>query len=160
MNSAKTSSSEHFLQHLKSVGGSESDVETVDYVPTDDDTVESVASHLRIEQQQHGFDPKDQAVLHASAQLLVSRRDENDPEHHTGASLPGEYQLDIHVSAGSTTREAIPAADIADAKVWARARIEARGAEFGAIYFPAGGSGAPGTGDLVSSFDRAVGWYR
>lgn len=159
MNSKK-SSSEHFLQHLKSVGGSESDVETAAYVPTDDDTVESVASHLRIEQQQDGIDPKAQAVLHASAQVLVSRRDENDPDHHAGASQPGEYQLDVNVSAGSTTREAIPATDIEDAKVWARARIEAQGADFGAIYFPAGGSGAPGTGDLVSSFDRAVGWYR
>ena len=68
--------------------------------------------------------------------------------------------MDVHLGEGNTTREGVPVRDIEDAKVWARARIEALGAEFGAICFPAGGGRAPGTGALVSSFDRSVGWYR
>jgi hypothetical protein len=153
------SSSEQFMQNLKSVGGSESDVNDAAYVVRDQDTVESVVSGLRIEQQQHGA-AKEPAVLHAAAEVMVSRRDEHDPAHHAGASQEGAYQLDIHLSAGQRTREIIPEKDIEDAKIWARGRIEAQGAEFGAIYFPAGGEGAPGTGALVSSYDRSVGWYR
>jgi hypothetical protein len=153
------SSSEQFMQNLKSVGGSESDVNDAAYVVRDQDTVESVVSGLRIEQQQHGT-AKDPGVLHAAAEVMVSRRDEHDPAHHAGASQEGSYQLDIHLSAGQRTREIIPEKDIEDAKIWARGRIEAQGAEFGAIYFPAGGEGAPGTGALVSSYDRSVGWYR
>jgi hypothetical protein len=153
------SSSEQFMQNLKSVGGSESDVNDAAYVVRDQDTVESVVSGLRIEQQQHGT-AKEPAVLHAVAEVMVSRRDEHDPTHHAGASQEGAYQLDIHLSAGQRTREIIPEKDIEDAKTWARGRIEAQGAEFGAIYFPAGGEGAPGTGALVSSYDRSVGWYR
>lgn len=159
MNS-RQSSSEQFLQYLKSVGGSESDITGAAYVVTDEDTVESVVSRLRIEQQQHGSDARNPAILHALAEVMISRRDERDPGHHAGASQMGEYQLDIHLSAGSTTRESIPATDIEDAKTWARERIEAQGAEFAAIYFPAGGGSAPGTGALASSFDRSVGWYR
>jgi hypothetical protein len=90
---------------------------------------------------------------------MISRRDEGDPNHHAGASQEGEYQLDVQLSAGNTTRESIPVRDIEDAKVWARARLEALGAEFGAIYFPAG-LGAPVTGALAFSFDRSVSWYR
>lgn len=127
---------------------------------SDGDTVESVVSALRMEQQQHGSAARDPSVLHALAQVMVSRRDERDPGHHAGASQPGQYQLDIHLSAGNSTRESIPEKDIDDAKAWARTRIESQGAEFGAIYFPAGGDGAPGTGALVSSYDRSVGWYR
>lgn len=159
MNS-RQSSSEQFMQHLKSVGGSEADVGGTAYVVSDDDTVESVVSRLRMEQQKQGGDTRDAATLHALAQVMISRRDEGDPGHHAGASQEGQYQLDIHHSPGSTTRESIPARNIEDAKVWARERIEAQRAEFGAIYFPAGGGGAPGTGALASSFDRSVGWYR
>lgn len=157
---SRQSSSEQFMQYLKSVGGSEVDISGPAYVVSDDDTVESVVSRLRMEQRQHGCDAKDPSVLHASAQVMISRRDEGDPDRHAGASQEGEYQLDVHLSEGNTTREGVPVRDIEDAKVWARARIEALGAEFGAIYFPAGGGGAPGTGALVSSFDRSVGWYR
>jgi hypothetical protein len=159
MNSTQ-SSSEQFMQNLKSVGGSESDVNDAAYVVRDEDTVENVVSGLRIEQQQHGSAAKEPAILHAAAEVMVSRRDEQDPSHHAGASQEGEYQLDIHHSAGPSTRESIPEKDIEDAKNWARERIEAQDAEFGAIYFPAGGDGAPGTGALVSSYDRSVGWYR
>jgi hypothetical protein len=87
------SSSEQFMQNLKSVGGSESDVNDAAYVVRDQDTVESVVSGLRIEQQQHGT-AKEPAVLHAVAEVMVSRRDEHDPAHHAGASQEGSYQLD------------------------------------------------------------------
>ncbi len=159
MNS-RQSSSEQFLKYLKSVGGSEADLNAAAYAVSDNDTVESVVSRLRMEQQAHGGNAKDPSILHASAQVMISRRDERDPVHHAGASQPGEYQLDIHHSAGNTIRESIPAKDIEAAKVWARAQIEAQGAEFGAIYFPTGGGDSPGTGALVASFDRSVGWYR
>ncbi|WP_104044465.1 hypothetical protein [Arthrobacter sp. ZGTC412] len=159
MNS-KQSSSDQFMKYLKSVGSSESDINAAAYAVSDDDTVESVVSRLRMEQQEHGGNAKDPSVLHASAQVMISRRDERDPVNHAGASQPGEYQLDIHHSAGSTTRESIPAKDLEDAKIWAQARIEAQGAEFAAMYFPAGGGDSPGTGALVASFDRSVGWYR
>lgn len=159
MNSTQ-SSSEQFMQNLKSVGGSESDVNEAAYVVSDEDTVESVVSGLRMEQQQHGSVVREPSILHASAEVMVSRRDEQDPAHHGGTSQAGEYQLDIHLSAGHSTRESIPEKDIEEAKIWARERIEAQGAEFGAIYFPSGGDGAPGTGALVSSYDRSVGWYR
>ncbi|WP_262104826.1 hypothetical protein [Arthrobacter sp. Marseille-P9274] len=46
-----------------------------------------------------------------------------------------------------------------DAKAWAQKQIEAAEAGFGAIYFPSGGSDGPGTGALVSKYDRNVGWY-
>lgn len=160
MNS-RQSSSEQFMQYLKSVGGSEADVSRAAHVVTDEDTVESVVSRLRMEQQQQeDGEPRDPSVLHAAAQVMISRRDEGDPGQHARASQEGEYQLDIHYSAGSTIRESIPVRDMEDAKVWAQERIEAVGAEFGAIYFPAGGGGTPGTGALASSFDRSVGWYR
>ena len=159
MNSTQ-SSSEQFMQNLKSVGGSESDVDEAAYVVRGEDTVENVVSGLRIEQQQHGSAAKEPAILHAAAEVMVSRRDEQDPSRHAGSSQEGEYQLDVHHSAGPSTRESIPEKDIEDAKNWARERIEAQGAEFGAIYFPAGGDGVPGTGALVSSYDRSVGWYR
>jgi hypothetical protein len=159
MNS-KQSSSEQFLKYLKSVGGSEADLNAAAYTVSDDDTVESVVSRLRMEQQEHGGNAKDPSILHASAQVMISRRDERDPVHHEGASQAGEYQLDIHHTAGSTIRESIPARDMEAAKVWAQKQIEVQGAEFGAIYFPTGGGDSPGTGALVASFDRSVGWYR
>lgn len=159
MNSTQ-SSSEQFMQNLKSVGGSESDVSDPAYVVREGDTVENVVSGLRIEQQQQGSAASEPSILHAAAEVMVSRRDEQDRAHHAGASQEGEYQLDIHLGAGNSTRESIPHTDIEEAKNWARERIEAQGAEFGAIYFPAGGDGVPGTGALVSSYDRSVGWYR
>ena len=82
------------------------------------------------------------------------------PRQPPGTSQPGEYQLDIHLEKGSTTREPIPETDLEAAQIWAQGRIDAEGANFGAIYFPAGGSGEPGTGALECSYDRAVGWYR
>ncbi|GAC1375938.1 MAG: hypothetical protein NVS2B15_22530 [Pseudarthrobacter sp.] len=154
------SSSEQFGQHLISVGGSEADVSRSAYEVTDDDTVESVASGLRIKQQQQGTPASKPSVLHASAQVLISRRDERDPQSHAGTSKPGDYQLDIHLSAGHSTRESIPEKDLEQAQIWAKGRIEAAGADFGAIYFPAGGSDEPGTGSLECRYDRAVGWYR
>ena len=154
------SSSEQFGQHLKSVGGSESDVSGSAYVVTDKDTVESVVSGLRIKQQQQGGTASNPSILHASAQVLISRRDEHDPAGHAGTSMPGEYQLDIHLTADHSTRESIPEKDLEQAQIWAKGRIEAEGADFGSIYFPAGGGVGPGTGALECSYDRAVGWYR
>ena len=107
MNSTQ-SSSEQFMQNLKSLGGSESDVNDAAYVVRDEDTVENVVSGLRIEQQQHGSAAKEPAILHAAAEVMVSRRDEQDPSHHAGASQEGEYQLDVRHSAGPSTRESIP----------------------------------------------------
>ncbi|MET3719296.1 MULTISPECIES: hypothetical protein [unclassified Arthrobacter] len=157
---ANQSSSEQFGQHLVSVGGSDSDVSESAYVVTDEDTVESVVSGLRIKQQQQGVPASKPSILHASAQVLISRRDEHDPDRHAGTSRPGEYQLDIHLSADHTTRESIPEKDLEQAQIWAQGRIEAEGADFGAIYFPAGGGVEPGTGALECSYDRSVGWYR
>lgn len=154
------SSSEHFGQHLKSVGGTESDATGSDFAVSDEDTVESVVSNLRIKQQQDGGRASAPSILHASAEVLISRRDEADPVHHPGTSQPGEYQLDIHLSADHSTREPIPEKDLEQARIWAQGRIEAEGAEFGAIYFPAGGGTKPGSGALECSYDRAVGWYR
>jgi hypothetical protein len=159
MNSIQ-SSSEQFGQHLKSVGGSEADVSGSNYLVTPEDTVESAASGLRIKQQQQGNVPSKQSTLHAAAEVLISRRDEQDPGNHPGTSQPGEYQLDIQLETGRTKREPIPETDLEAAQIWAQGRIEANGANFGAIYFPAGGGTESGTGALECSYDRAVGWYR
>ena len=51
MNSTQ-SSSEQFGQHLKKVGGSEGDVSGSAYVVTEEDTVESVVSGMRMKQQE------------------------------------------------------------------------------------------------------------
>ncbi|MBB6406231.1 hypothetical protein [Arthrobacter sp. AZCC_0090] len=154
------SSSEQFGKHLKSVGGSEADVSDSTYVVAEEDTVESVVSGLRIERQQQGEPASEPAILHASAEVLISRRDEHDPDHHAGTSRPGEYQLDIHLGADHIIRVPLPETDLEAAKIWAQGRIDAEGADFGAIYFPAGGGEAPGTGALECRYDRAVGWYR
>ncbi|MCX2749224.1 hypothetical protein OOZ51_15560 [Arthrobacter sp. MI7-26] len=154
------SSSEHFGQHVESVVGSEPDASGPAYVLTEDDTVESVVSGLRMKQQEHGGRASEPSVLHASAEVLVSRRDEQDPAHHAGTSQPGQYQLDIHFGADHSTREPIPEMDLEAARIWAQGRIEAEGADFGAIYFPSGGGLAPGTGALECRYDRAMGWYR
>jgi hypothetical protein len=83
------SSSEHLGQHLKSVGGSEADVSGSAYVVTAEYTLESVVSGLRMKQQEHGNPASESSILHASAQVLISRRDEQDPSHHPGISQPG-----------------------------------------------------------------------
>jgi hypothetical protein len=154
------SSSEHFAQHLDSVSGSEADIRGSAYIVSEEDTVETVVSGLRMEQQQLGNVPSHPSILHASAQVLISRRDEGDPARHAGTSRPGVYQLDIHRSGDRSTREPIPENDLELAQIWAQGRIEAAGADFGAIYFPSGGGSTPGSGALECSFDRAVGWYR
>src|SRR5687768_12172009 len=128
MNSSQ-SSSERATQYLKSVRAAEPGA----YRVTDQDTVESVVSGLRLAQQSRGCVVSEPFILRASAQVLISRRDERQAR----SARAGTYQLDIHHSASRRTREAIPAKDLEDAKIWARTRIEARGAEFGAIYSPA-----------------------
>ena len=100
MNSTQ-SSSEQFGQHLKKIGGSEGDVSGSAYVVTEEDTVESVVSGMRMKQQEHGGAASKPSILHASAEVAISRRDENDPAHHPGTSQPGEYQLDIHCHSNS-----------------------------------------------------------
>jgi hypothetical protein len=99
MNS-RQSSSEQFMRYLKSVGGSEADVSGAAYVVSDDDTVESVVSRLRIEQQKDGGDTRDPSILHASAQVMISRRDESDP-----ATMP-ELPRQVPTSWTSITAQA------------------------------------------------------
>lgn len=154
------SSSEQFSQHLESIGGSEADTEDAAYVVTAADTVESVVSGLRIQQQQDGTAASEASILHASAQVLISRHDEQDADHHVDSSRPGQYQLDMHFGGNHRTREPIPEQDLEAARIWARERIEAEGADFGAIYFPAGGGAAPGTGALECRYDHDTGWYQ
>jgi hypothetical protein len=151
MNSSQ-SSADLFTQYLKTVRGAK----YRPYRVTEQDTAESVVSGLQLAQQFRGCVVSEPFILHASAQVLISRRNERQAKF----SQAEKYQLDIHHSASNRTREAIPTKDLEEAKSWARTRIEAEGAEFGAIYSPAGGSAAPGTGALVSSFSRSVGWYR
>lgn len=55
--------------------GSESDADEAAYVVRDD-TVENVVLGLRIEQQQHGSAAKEPIILHAAAEVMISRRDE------------------------------------------------------------------------------------
>jgi hypothetical protein len=119
------SSSEQFSQHLESVGGSEDDTNDATYLVTDADTVESIVSGLRIQQQQDGSAASEASILHASAQVLISKRDEQDADHHVDSSQPGQYQLDMHFGGSHRTREPIPEQDLEAARVWARGRIEA-----------------------------------
>ncbi|MDQ0867828.1 hypothetical protein QFZ70_000301 [Arthrobacter sp. V1I9] len=151
MNSSQ-SSADQFTQYLKTVRGAK----YRPYRVTEQDTTESVVSGLRLAQQSRGCVQSEPFILRASARVLISRRNERQAR----SSRAARYQLDIHHSASNRTREAIPVKDLEDAKTWARTRIEAQGAEFAAIYSPALGSTAPGTGALVSSFNRSVGWYR
>jgi hypothetical protein len=153
------SSSSQFMRYLESVGGSEADVTGPNYVVSDTDTVESVVSRLRMEQYASGGRRRDPSILHASAQVLISRRDERSTGHGHDVSREGAYQLDIHHGGVEPTRESIPRSDLNEAKAWAMSRLDAEGADFGAIYFPSGGKGGPGTGALTFRFDRAVGWY-
>jgi hypothetical protein len=75
------SSSKQFMLYLKSLGGSEADVTGPACVVSDEDTVETVVSRMRREKYAHGNNLVDPSILQASAQVLISRRDESDPGH-------------------------------------------------------------------------------
>lgn len=70
------SSSEQFMLYLKSLGGSEADVTGPGCVLSDEDTVESVVSRIRREMYGPGNDLVDPSILQASAQVVISRRDQ------------------------------------------------------------------------------------
>ena len=80
MNS-KQSRSEQFMLYLKSLGGSEADVTGSACAVSDEDTVETVISRLRMEKYAQGSKLVDPSILQACAQVLISRRDENKPLH-------------------------------------------------------------------------------
>ena len=154
----KQSRSEQFMRYLKSLGGLDPDVIGPACVVSDEDTVETVISRLRMEKYAHGYHLVDPSIFQASAQVLISRRDESNLVHKSGGPQEGNYQLDIHLSGSDTTRETIPKKSLKDAKVWARERLDAIGAQAGAIYFSTLGSTGPGRGTLASNFERSVGW--
>jgi hypothetical protein len=81
---SKQSSSEQFMLYLKSLGGSEADITGPACVVSDEDTVETVISRLRMEQYTRGSNHVEPSILQASAQVLISRRDERDPVHQSG----------------------------------------------------------------------------
>jgi hypothetical protein len=152
------SSSEQFMLYLKSLGGSEADVVGPACAVSDEDTVETVVSRMRREKYAHGKNLVDPSILQVSAQVLISRRDENKPLHLRQHQQEGDYQLDIHLPGSPTTRETIPRKSLKDAKVWARERLDTVGAQAGAIYLSTLGSTGPGTGTLASDFERSIGW--
>ena len=89
MNS-KQSGSEQFMLYLKSLGGSEADITGPGCVVSEEDTVQTVVSRLRMEKYTHGTTHVDPSILQASAQVLISRRDESDPVHqpiHAGPTI-------------------------------------------------------------------------
>lgn len=97
-------------------------------------------------------------MFHALAEILASIRDEKEPSLHPGQSRPGDSQLEIYLAAGTGTHAPVPRMRLKDAKARSQKQTDAAGAAFGAIYFPTGGgSGRPGTGSLVFSYDRNVG---
>ena len=155
---SKQSSSEQFMLYLKSLGGSEADVTGPACLVSDEDTVETVISRLRTEQYTRGSNHVEPSILQASAQVLISRRDEREPVHQSGDPQEGDYQLDIHLSGSDTTRETIPRKSLKEAKAWAKERLDAAGAQAGVIYLSSLGSAGPGTGTLASSFVRSIGW--
>lgn len=75
------SRSEQFMLYLKSLGGSEADVTGPSCVVSDEDTVETVISRLRMEEYARGSIHVEPSILQASAQVLISRRDECNPVH-------------------------------------------------------------------------------
>ncbi|MDQ1058500.1 hypothetical protein QFZ23_002401 [Arthrobacter globiformis] len=97
-------------------------------------------------------------ILEASAQVLISRRDESDSVHQPEHPQEGDFQLGIRLSGSHTTRETIPMKSLKDAKVWVRERLDAIGAHAGVIYFSTLGSTGPRTRTLASNFERSVGW--
>ena len=154
----KQSSSEQFMRYLKSLGGLDADITGPACLVSDEDTVETVISRLRMEKYARGSNCVEPSILQASAQVLISRHDESNPVHKSGGPQEGNYQLDIHLSGSDTTRETIPKKSLKEAKVWARERLDAIGAQAGAIYFSTLGSTGPGRGTLASNFERSVGW--
>ena len=80
MNS-RQSGSEQFMLYLKSLGGSEADITGPRCVVSEEDTVQTVVSRLRMEKYTHGSNHVDPSILQASAQVLISRSDESDPVH-------------------------------------------------------------------------------
>ena len=95
---SKQSSSEQFMLYLKSLGGSEADVTGPACGVSDEDTVETVVSRLRIEKYTRGSNHVEPSILQACAQVLISRRDERGPVHQTGDPQGRNYQLDIQLS--------------------------------------------------------------
>jgi hypothetical protein len=152
------SSSEQVMLYLKSLGGSEADVAGSACMVGDEDTVETVVSRMRMEKYALGSNHVEPSILQASAQVLINRRDERDPVHQSGEPQGGDYQLDVHLGGSDTTRETIPKKSLKEAKIWARERLDAIGAQAGVIYFSTLASTGPGTGTLASNFERSVGW--
>jgi hypothetical protein len=72
--------------------------------------------------------PKSESDVNEAAYVV---RDEDTVENVVSGLRIEQQQ---HGSAGRSTRESIPEKDIEDAKNWARERIEAQDAEFGAIF--------------------------
>ena len=154
----KQSSSEQFMRYLKSLGGLDADITGPACLVSDEDTVETVISRLRMEKYARGSNCVEPSILQASAQVLISRRDENKPLYLPRHPQEGDYQLDIHLTDSDTTRETIPMKSLKEAKVWARERLDTVGAQAGVIYLSTLGSTGPGTGTLASNFERSVGW--
>ena len=92
---ANQSISEQFMLYLKSLGGSEADVTGPACVVSDEDTVETVISRLRMEKYAHGSNLVDPSILQASAQVLVSRRDESNPVHQSSDPEGGQIQNSV-----------------------------------------------------------------
>jgi hypothetical protein len=87
MNS-KQSSSKQFMLYLKSLGGSEADLTGPACVVSDEDTVETVVSRLRMEKYARGCKLVDPSILHTCAQVLISRRDESSAGHSIPPQRP------------------------------------------------------------------------
>ena len=64
----KQSRSEQFMRYLKSLGGLDADVTGPACVVSDEDTVETVISRLRMEKYAHGYHLVDPSIFQASAQ--------------------------------------------------------------------------------------------
>ena len=89
------SSSEQFMLYLKSLGGSEADVTGPGCMVCVEDTVESVVSRMRRERHGRGNDLVEPVILQASAQVLISRRDQTAPAA-SPESRKGDCQADAH----------------------------------------------------------------
>jgi hypothetical protein len=71
----------------------------------------------------------------------------------------GDYQLEIYLGGGARTRAHMPRMNLRDARTWSARQIDSAGASFAAIYIAEYGSDRFGSGSLVSSYNRDVGWY-
>jgi hypothetical protein len=85
------SRSEQFMLYLKSLGGSEADVTGPACVVSDEDTVETVISRLRMEKYTGGSIHVEPSILQACAQVLISRRDERGPVQQSGDRQGRDY---------------------------------------------------------------------